>query len=110
MKSEDAEEEEDVEGRFRRIKEGWDREKERVNNELAEKGLKVVEPKKKTKAQGETVKLGILGVVEPLGVKTVKEGWEQIEMAVESGAGETVVAEDELQSVETVDGKPRTRG
>ena len=50
-------------------------------------------------------RLGILGVVATVGIKNMGDGeWEELEMAVESGAGETLVANDALQSVETVEG------
>ena len=55
-------------------------------------------------------RLGMLGLVEPTGVKMMDEQgeWEDLEMAVDSGAGETVVSNDMVTSVETLKGK-RTR-
>ena len=50
--------------------------------------------------------------VEPEGInRTQQEGeWEVIEMVVDSGATETVVAEDDLASVETREGPAHKRG
>ena len=57
-------------------------------------------------------KLNILQVIEPENVAAVKtEGeWEQIDFAVDSGATETVVGEDMLESVETKEGVASRRG
>ena len=49
--------------------------------------------------------LGSLGIRMPEGLKSVEEvvpEWEEIEMAVDSGASESVVSEDMLTGVETV--------
>ena len=56
--------------------------------------------------------LSILGVVEPCGVMAVEEveNWEIIEMAVDSGAGETVIGEEMLNSVDIVEGEAHKKG
>ena len=50
--------------------------------------------------------LGSLGIRMPEGLKSVEEvpEWEEIEMAVDSGASESVVSEDMLTRVTTVEG------
>ena len=50
--------------------------------------------------------------IEPDVVKAVtdNDGWEQIEFALDSGATETVVSEDMLNSVETREGPASRRG
>jgi hypothetical protein len=68
---------------------------------------------KKKKANKEKTKhcLNILGVVEPKGVMAITQGtWEEIEMAVDSGAGETVVGEDMLETIQTEEGEAMRRG
>jgi len=58
-------------------------------------------------------KLGSLGIRMPAGLKSVEEvapEWEEIEMAVDSGASESVVSEDMLQGVETVEGYAKKKG
>ena len=57
--------------------------------------------------------LGSLGIRMPAGLKSVEEvtpEWEEIEMAVDSGASESVVSEDMLQGVETVEGYAKKKG
>ena len=56
--------------------------------------------------------LSILGVVEPCAVMAVEqvEDWEVIEMAVDSGAGETVIGEEMLNSVDIVEGEAHKKG
>ena len=71
------------------------------------------EDKKNQKGQssGATVGLGILGVVEPVGASVIAEcEWEEIEMPVDSGAGETVLGENELMSVSLVDVEAKRKG
>ena len=49
----------------------------------------------------------------PEGLKSVEElvpEWEEIEMAVDSGASESVVSEDMLTGVETVEGYAEKKG
>ena len=49
--------------------------------------------------------------MDKVGLSTVGDGeWEELEMAVDSGAAETVVAEDALRSVELVEGEAKKRG
>jgi len=53
----------------------------------------------------------MLGTVLPDGLNRVEdEEWEEIEMAIDSGATETVVGEDMLTSVDTVEGEAFRRG
>ena len=55
------------------------------------------------KEQGEKNELMIFRTIWPEGLNpmTTKGGWEMIELAVDSGATETVVGEDMLKSIET---------
>ena len=57
-------------------------------------------------------KLGMLGIVAPQGLNVVKETpeWEEIEMAVDSGASESVVNEEQLSGAETLEGEANKRG
>jgi len=57
-------------------------------------------------------KLGTLGIVVPQGLNVVKETpeWEEIEMAVDSGASESVVNEEQLNGIETLEGDAKKRG
>ena len=58
-------------------------------------------------------KLGMLGIRMPAGLNAVEEvapEWEEIEMAVDSGASESVVSEEMLQGVETVEGYAKKNG
>ena len=57
-------------------------------------------------------KLGMLGIVAPQGLNVVKEApaWEEIEMAVDSGASESVVNEEQLSGAETLEGKAKKMG
>ena len=50
--------------------------------------------------------------ITPEGVNTVEEmqEWEEVEMAVDSGATETVVGEDMIKGVETKEGEAARRG
>ena len=62
---------------------------------------------------GAKEKVNMLVTVMPEGVNSLdarSEEWEEIEMAVDSGATETVVAEDMLKSVETQEGKASKMG
>ena len=56
--------------------------------------------------------LGSLGIRMPEGLKSVEEvpEWEEIEMAVDSGASESVVSEDMLTRVTTVEGYAQKKG
>lgn len=62
--------------------------------------------------QNKVEELGALAVVEPVGVKAVEQipEWELLEMAVDSGAGETVLEEGVVKCVEAVDGEAKRRG
>jgi len=65
------------------------------------------ERKKAVKEQS----IGVLGIVEPEKVAAVVTGeWEEIEMAVDSGASESVTHEDELMSVKMTEGDAKKRG
>ena len=57
-------------------------------------------------------KLGTLGIVVPQGLNAVSEApeWEEIEMAVDSGASESVVNEGQLDGIETLEGPDKKRG
>ena len=57
-------------------------------------------------------KLGMLGVAAPQGLNVVKETpeWEEIEMAVDSGASGSVVNEEQLNGIETLEGEAKKRG
>jgi len=57
--------------------------------------------------------LGSLGIRMPEGLKSVEEvvpEWEEIEMAVDSGASESVVSEDMLTGIATVEGYAQKKG
>jgi hypothetical protein len=72
-------------------------------------GWKTVE-KKTSKNNGQ---LGILGTVWPAGVNVVGSTggeWEEIEMAVDSGATETVIGEEMLQGIQLKEGEACRRG
>ena len=88
-------------GRKKTLKTRWDRRQgQRVLNEL-----------KFEEAKGKEG-LRPLKVIEPEGVNEleVTGEWEEIEMAVDSGATETVVGEGDLLSVETKEGPASKRG
>ena len=57
-------------------------------------------------------KLGMLGIVAPQGLNVVKETpeWEEIQVAVNSGASESVVNEEQLSGVETLEGNAKKMG
>lgn len=63
-------------------------------------------------SKSESGQLRIFQTIEPEGVNAVKGAgqWEEIEMAVDSGASETVIGEDMLQGVETKEGPASRRG
>ena len=56
--------------------------------------------------------IGSLGIRMPEGLKSVEEvpEWEEIEMVVDSGASESVVSEDTLTRVTTVEGYAQKKG
>lgn len=65
----------------------------------------------RAKVQKSVWGFGFLGVVDNVGIKTVGDGeWEELEMAVDSGAGETVVAESALGAIEMVESESKKRG
>ena len=58
-------------------------------------------------------KLGMLGIRMPSGLNAVEEvapEWEEIEMAVDPGASESVVNEEQLSGVEILEGKAKQMG
>ena len=60
-----------------------------------------------------TKRLGMLGIRMPSGLNIIGEAapeWEEIEMAVDSGASESVVNEEQLSGMETVEGKAKKMG
>jgi hypothetical protein len=57
--------------------------------------------------------LGMIRTIEPESVNSIEsrgDGWEIVELAVDSGASETVIGEDMLSSVETKEGEASRRG
>ena len=55
--------------------------------------------------------LNILETVEPEGINTLEDPeWEEIELAVDSGATETVIGEEALKSVKLLEGSAFKRG
>ena len=55
--------------------------------------------------------LSILGTVEPEGINKLDDlEWEEIELAVDSGATETVIGEEALKSVKLLEGSAFKRG
>ena len=54
--------------------------------------------------------LAALSTIEPSVLNGVFEGWEEIEFTVDSGASETVISEEMLQSVETKESSASRRG
>ena len=55
--------------------------------------------------------LSILGTVEPEGINKLDDlEWEEIELAVDSGATETVIGEEALQSIKLLEGAAYKRG
>ena len=53
----------------------------------------------------------VLKIIEPEGLCVMSEGeWECLEMAVDSGATETVISEDIVQTVKTKEGSASKRG
>ena len=66
---------------------------------------------KKVKRTQKRETLKALGIVEPTPVCAVATGeWEEIEMAVDSGASESVTNEGELKSVKVTEGDAKKRG
>ena len=61
---------------------------------------------------GRVQQLGIFQTIEPEGFNSVgsRQEWESIELAVDSGASETVIGEDMLTAVETKEGPASRRG
>ena len=57
-------------------------------------------------------KLGTLGIVAPQGLNVVSETpeWEEIEIAVDPGASQSVVNEGQLNGIETLEGDAKKRG
>ena len=54
--------------------------------------------------------MAALSTIEPSVLNGVFEGWEEIEFTVDSGASETVISEEMLQSVETKESSASRRG
>ena len=72
-----------------------------------------VAPGKGGRKSEDCIRLGILGVIEPQGVYALEaeeREWDEVEMAVDSGAGETVMNEACLKAVTTQEGAARRRG
>ena len=77
-----------------------------IKREKRERSGKVVE-----QPGGVVGSLRPLSTIEPEGVNSVqKQEWESIELAVDSGASETVIGEDMLTAVETKEGPASRRG
>ncbi|MDA8582759.1 hypothetical protein N9L68_00970 [bacterium] len=93
-----------------------DLENEKIAIEKYEKSLRKVhfaQTWKQTRAKKQKKSLCRLGIIEPEQVRSavVADGeWEEIELAVDSGASETVAHEGVLQSVETTDGDAKKKG
>ena len=70
------------------------------------------ETKRKRKAEGRKEELRPLKVIEPEGVNVIDETgeWEEIEFAVDSGATETVIGEEDLPGIEIKAGLASKRG
>ena len=80
-----------------------------VVKDLDEDGFKLVMSKKEKK---ETRRVSSLGIRMPEGLKSVEEvpEWEVLEMAVDSGASESVVSDEMLTRVTTVKGDAMKKG
>ena len=80
-----------------------------VVKDLDEDGFELVKSKKEKK---ETKKVSSLGIRMPDGLKSMEEApeWEVLEMAVDSGASESVASDEMITSVETVEGDAMRKG
>ena len=88
----------------------WPLEKERRGEEKVN-GKRWWRWNKKNEAGDNQQSLGVFATIEPEGLNTVTEGeWEEIEMAVDSGATETVVGEESLKGIEIREGVAFKRG
>ena len=67
---------------------------------------------KSRRAKKETKKVSSLGIRMPDGLKSMEEApeWEVLDMAVDSGASESVVSDEMITSVETVEGDAMRKG
>ena len=54
------------------------------------------------KMQAELDELNILGTIEPEGFNNLEEEWEELEMAVDSGAAETVIGQEMLKAIKLI--------
>ena len=74
-----------------------------VAKDVDEDGFELV---MSNKEKEETKRVSSLGIRLPEGLKNVEEApeWEVLEMAVDSGASESVVSDEMLTSVDTLDG------
>ena len=82
---------------------GKGKQKEKENSKAEESKEKTNEEAKKQQER-----INTLVEIVPEGVNALEatQEWEEIEMAVDSGATETVVSEDMVKAVETQPGKP----
>ena len=88
----------------------WPLEKERRGEEKVN-GKRWWRWNKNNEAGDNQQSLGVFATIEPEGLNTVTEGeWEEIEMAVDSGATETVVGEESLKGIEIREGVAFKRG
>ena len=80
-----------------------------VVKDLDEDGFELVKSKKEKK---ETKRVSSLGIRMPDGLKSMEEApeWEVLEMAVDSGASGSVVSDEMITSVETVEGDAMRKG
>ena len=62
------------------------------------------------KMQAELDELNILGTIEPEGLNNLEDEWEELEMAVDSGATETVVGLEMLKAIKLIEGQAFKRG
>ena len=58
----------------------------------------------------DVVGIRALSTVEPGGLQALHEGWRELELTVDNGASETVMAEDDLPNIKTKEGAAYKRG
>ena len=85
---------------------GAEEENERVRRRWGRAKLEQYSSRSRTFATKQREGVNTLIAITPEGVNTVEEmqEWEEVEMAVDSGATETVVGEDMIKGVETKQG------
>ena len=80
--------------------------------EKSQRRIEHVRRWEKLRAQRTPIALSSLGIIEPQAVRSAKqsEEWEELEMAVDSGASETVLPEEDLPSIELKEGEAKRKG